>query len=100
MFSKDCVIAITLFLCKAFLWNLAILHGLLHHSLFKDQLIPPVEAHLQQTNHPKFVHKYVAEDLFQEDSKTVRPIPHCAKVTPSLAQIDSFAACNKDRSGQ
>jgi hypothetical protein len=46
LFSKDSIIAVTVFFCETLLRYASLLTRLLHHSLRKNKLIPPVEVSL------------------------------------------------------
>jgi hypothetical protein len=46
LFGKDSIIAVTVFFCETLLRNASLLTRLLHHSLCKNKLIPPVEVSL------------------------------------------------------
>jgi hypothetical protein len=46
LFSKDSIIAVAVFSCETLLGNASLLTRLLHHSICKNKLIPPVEISL------------------------------------------------------
>jgi hypothetical protein len=44
LFSKDSIVAVAVFFCEALMRYASLLTRLLHHSLCKNKLIPPIEV--------------------------------------------------------